>query len=329
MKVFTPSLINELRLGVVRWNQKIEPLGNPFNTATEVGIPGVNINDKSGGLPALAITGFNLLGDNSTYPEESRTASFQYEDVVTWTKGAHTLKAGAIYIRQRFNGFSAFPTRGNFSFNGQFTRQIGTAGAANALADYALGVPSGINRNILVGTFGMRFWNMGAFVDDTWRVNSRLTWNVGLRYDIQAPPYEVYNRWSNFNLDTARLVIASGSGTDRRLRKLDLNNWAPRTGITYMLTNDRKTVLRSGFGISYVEAGQGGGQLYKNLPFFFSQVIATDQNGQPARRLSDGIPPAVEPDPERHRRAVVRKPERVGLQSSIDEGHAVESRHPA
>lgn len=296
VKVFTPSLINETRIGVVRWNQNIEPLGNPFQTATALGIPGVNINDKSGGLPSFTITGFSGLGDNSTYPEVSRTTSFQYENVLTWTRGSHTLKAGGVYVRHRFNGFSAFPTRGDLSFNGQFTRQIGTTTTATALSDFALGALSAINRNILVGTFGMRFWNMGAFIDDTWRVNGRLTINAGLRYDVQAPPYEVYNRWSNFNLDTAKLEIASGSGAKRRLRNLDLNNWAPRTGLTYMLTKDRKTVLRSGFGMSYVEAGQGGGQLYKNLPFFFSQVIATDQNAAPPRRLSDGIPAAVAPD---------------------------------
>jgi hypothetical protein len=67
-------------------------------------------------------------------------------------------------------------------------------------------------------------------------------------------------------------------------------------GITYLLTKDNKTVLRSGFGVSYVEAGQGGGQLYKNLPFFYSQVIATDQNGRSDRRLSQGLPIPVAPD---------------------------------
>lgn len=295
VKVFTPTMLNELRMGVVRWNQNINPLNNEFNTADAVGIPGININDKSGGLPALNITGFAGLGDASTFPETSQMTSFQIENVLTKTTGNHTLKMGGIYVRHRFNGFSAFPTRGNFSFNGQFTRQAGTGGAATALADYALGAYNGSNRNILVGTFGMRFWNMGAFVDDTWRVNNRLTWNFGLRYDIQAPPYEVYDRWSNLNIETARLEIASGSGASRRLRNLDLNNFAPRTGITYMLTNDRKTVFRSGFGVSYVEAGQGGGQLYKNLPFFFSQVVATDQNAAPPALLSNGLPTPVAP----------------------------------
>lgn len=296
VKVFTPSLINEVRAGVVRWNQNINPLNNQYNTAQAVGIPGININDKSGGLPAVTITGYQVIGDNSTFPEESRTASIQVEDLMSWSRGAHTLKTGAVYVRHRFNGFSAFPTRGTFGFNGQFTRQIGSTAATTALADFALGATSAINRNILEGTFGMRFFNFGAFVDDTWRATNRLTLNYGLRYELQAPPYEVHNRWSNFNLDTARLVIASGSGLSRRLRHLDTNNLAPRFGLTYMLTADRRTVLRTGFGISYVEAGQGGGQLYKNLPFFFSQVIATDQNAAPPRLLSQGIPAPVPPD---------------------------------
>ncbi len=296
VKVFSPTLLNEARIGVVRWNQNINPLNNAFNSADAVGIPGININDKSGGLPAMNVSGFQTLGDASTFPETSQMTSFQFEDVVTWTTGNHTLKAGGILIRHRFNGFSAFPTRGTFTFNGQFTRQIGTSSAATALADYALGAYNGVNRNILAGTFGMRFWNSGAFIDDTWRVNNRLTWNFGLRHDIQAPPYEVYDRWSNFNIDTAQLEIASGSGANRRLRNLDLNNFAPRTGLTYMLTEDRKTVFRAGLGVSYVEAGQGGGQLYKNLPFYFAQVVATDQNAAPSALLRNGLETPVAPD---------------------------------
>ena len=296
VKVFSPAMINEVRLGVVRWSQYILPLNNEFPTATAVGVPGININDKSGGLPAMTITGYQTIGDNSTFPENSQTTSFQYEDVFTWTRGNHTFKAGGVYVRHRFNGFSAFPTRGQYTFNGQFTRQIGAVGAQTAPADFALGVPDSINRNILEGTFGMRFYNFGVFVDDTWRLTNRFTLNYGLRYELQAPPYEVYNRWSNLNLDTARLVIASGDGVNRSLRQLDTNNLAPRLGLTYMLTGDRKTVLRSGFGVSYVEAGQGGGQLYKNLPFFFAQVVATDQNGRPPIRLSDGLPAPQPPD---------------------------------
>jgi hypothetical protein len=295
--VFSPMTVNEARVGVVRWNQRIEPLGNAFNTATAIGIPGININDQSGGLPAFTITGFQVIGDNSTFPETSQTTSFQFEDVVTMTRGSHTVKFGATYIRHRFNAFSAFPTRGQYTFNGQFTRQIGSSTSQTALPDFALGATSSVTRNILTGPVGMRFWNSSEFIDDTWRVNDRFTWNFGLRYELLAPPYEVYDRWSNFNVITGRLLLAGKNGNDRRLRNLDTNNFSPRTGITYALTSDRKTVFRSGFGISYVEAGQGGGQLYKNLPYYLSQVIATDQNGIPPLRISDGLPVPVPPDP--------------------------------
>jgi hypothetical protein len=295
--VFSPTTVNEARFGVVRWNQQINPLGNAFNTASELGIPGININDHSGGLPAFTVTGFQVIGDNSTFPETSRSTSFQYEDVLTMTRGSHTLKFGAFFIRHRFNVFSAFPTRGQYTFNGQFTRQIGSASSQTALADFALGATSGVTRNILTGPVGMRFWNSSEFVDDTWRVNDRLTWNFGLRYELLAPPYEVYDRWSNFNVITGQLLLAGKNGNGRRLRNLDTNNFAPRTGITYALTSDRKTIFRSGFGISYVEAGQGGGQLYKNPPYYFSQVIATDQNGAPPLLISDGLPVPVPPDP--------------------------------
>ena len=296
-KVVSPAIVNEVRVGAVRWNQNILPLGGPFNTADAIGLRGININDKSGGLPAFSVTGFQVLGDNSTYPENSQTVSFQYEDILTVVRSSHTLKFGGLYVRHRFNGFSAFPTRGDYTFNGQFTRQIGAAGAASALADFALGATSGITRNILAGTFGMRIWNLAAFVDDSWRLSNRLTWNFGVRYELLAPPYEVYDRWSNFRVDTARLQIAGRDGASRRLRNLDQNNIAPRMGIAYMLTADGRTVLRAGAGVSYVEAGQGGGQLYKNLPFFYSQVIATDQNARPPIRLSDGLPAPVPPNP--------------------------------
>jgi len=295
-KVIGSSTVNEVRIGAIRWNQFINPLGNEFDTATQIGIPGVNINDKSGGLPAMTVTGYQVIGDNSTFPENSQTISFQFEDVLTMTRGAHTFKFGGSFIRHRFNGFSAFPTRGQFSFNGQFTRQVGSTGAATALADFALGAHSDATRNVLVGTFGMRNWNFATFAEDTWRASNRLTLNYGVRYEILAPPFEVYDRWSNFNLDTALLEIAGSNGASRRLRNIDRNNFAPRLGLTYMLTEDRKTVLRSGFGMSFVEAGQGGGQLYKNLPFFFSQVFATDQNAAPPRRLSEGLPIPVAPD---------------------------------
>ena len=130
------------------------------------------------------------------------------------------------------------------------------------------------------------------FAEDSWRVTNRFTLTYGLRYEIFAPPYDVHDHWSNFNVVTGQLLLAGKNGNSRTLRNLDTNNFGPRVGLTYLLTSDSKTVLRSGFGVSYVDPGKGGGQLYKNLPFFFSQVISTDQNAAPPLLLRQGLPRA-------------------------------------
>ncbi len=294
-KVLSPTTVSETHFAVVRWNANITPLGNGFNTATAIGIPGININDKSGGLPAFTISGFQELGDNSTFPEDSQITTFQLDSALTMIRGAHTIKIGALFLRHRFNGFSAFPTRGSFDFNGQFTRQIGGTGSQTALADFMLGAPDGVNRNILDGTFGMRTWQAAPFIQDSWRATDRLTLELGLRWEVDAPPYDVHNHWANVNVDTGLLQVAGIDGNGRRLRNIDFNTAAPRVGLAYALTSDRKTVIRSGFGISYVDMDAGGAQLYKNPPYFFAQTVTSDINGVPPLLLSQGLPTPVPP----------------------------------
>jgi Carboxypeptidase regulatory-like domain len=294
-KTFNANTVLESHFGVVRWNANITPLGLAFNTASALGIPGININDKSGGLPAFTISGFQEIGDNSTYPEDSHITTFQLDSALTKVAGAHTFKAGLLFLRHRFNGFSAFPTRGTFDFNGQFTRQIGSTSSQTALADFALGATDSATRNILNGTFGMRLWQLAPFVQDDWRVTERLTLNLGFRWELDAPPLEVHNRWSNLNVATGQLLVAGLDGNGRSLRSIDYDTPAPRIGLAYALTSNRKTILRSGFGISYVDMDAGGAQLYKNLPFYFAQTITTDINGAPVSTISQGLPIPVQP----------------------------------
>ena len=288
-KVIGTNIVNETRLGAVRWNFALMPDGTPFATAAALGMPGINISDNSGGLPGFTISGgYATIGDASTFPEFSRQLSYQYENITNIVKSTHSVKFGARYIRHIFNGYSAFPTRGTYSFNGQFTRQIGGTTSATALSDFALGAPDTVNRGYFPGVFGLRFFMFGAFVEDTWRVTNRLTLNLGLRYDIQGSPYEVHDRWANFNVVTGRLLLANRDGNSRTVRNNDLNNFGPRLGITYQF--DPKTVIRTGAGVSYTEQFDAGTQLYKNLPFMVSQRIVTDQNGMPARYVREGLP---------------------------------------
>jgi hypothetical protein len=294
-RTLSANTVSESHFGLVRWHAQITPLGAPYATATALGIPGINLNDKSGGMPAFTVSGYTEIGDNSTYPEDSAITTFQVDSALTLIRGSHTIKTGFVFLRHRFNGFSAFPTRGTFDFNGQFTRQIGSSSSATALADFALGAPDAITRNILTSTFGMRSFTVAPYIQDSWRVTDRLTAELGLRWEVDAPPYDVHDHWSNLNVTTGQLLVAGQNGNGRRLRNIDYNTFAPRLGLAYSLTSDKKTILRSGFGISYVNMDAGGAQLYKNLPYYFSQVVSTDINSAPPTTLKQGLPIPVQP----------------------------------
>lgn len=296
-KVLNASTLIEAHVAAIRWNADVTPLGAAYASATALGIPDINYNSRSGGLPGFTVSGFQALGDTSSYPEDSHVTTFQYDGSITKTHGSHTIKAGALFLRHLFNGYSAFPTRGTYDFNGQFTRQIGNSSATSALADFALGATDAANRNILNGTFAMRIFQFDPFIEDSWRVSDRLTLEYGARYEISAPPYDAHNHWANFDVKTGLMRVAGINGNGRRLRNFDYNTFAPRVGMAYALDKNRKTILRSGFGISYVDTLAGGAQLYKNLPYYFAQTITSDIASAPTARISNGFPTPVQPDP--------------------------------
>jgi hypothetical protein len=294
-KVLSPATVAAAHFGVVRWNIHLNPLGIGFKTATALGIPGININELSGGVPGFTVSGYTSLGDTSTFPETSQITTFQFDGALSMTRGSHTVKTGLLFLRHRLNGYSSYPARGTFDFNGQFASQVGAVSSKAALADFLLGVPNSGNRSVLQGPFGMRLWTVAPYAQDTWRATPRLTLEFGLRWEVDAPPYEVHDRWSNLNVATGLVELAGESGNGRRLRTFDLRTLAPRAGLIYALTEDRKTILRSGAGISYVSEAYTGAQLYKNSPYYLTQTITSDISGAPPTTLSAGLPVPVMP----------------------------------
>jgi hypothetical protein len=294
-KVIGSKIVSESHVGLVRWNARITPLGEKFNTAAALGIPGINFNQQSGGMPAFTISGLTEIGDNSTYPEDSAVTSLQGDSALTVIRGPHNLQFGIVALRHWFNGFSGFPTRGTFDFNGQFTSQIGSSSSKTALADFAMGAMDTGSRSYLDGSFAMRFWQLSPYIQDTWRVTDRLTVNAGIRWDIDSPPYEKHNHWANLDVATGQLLVAGVNGSGRALRNFDLETPGPRLGLVYALTSDRKTILRAGGGLSYVYEDVGGNQLYKNLPYYTAQTIVTSTNTAPAQTLGQGLPIPVAP----------------------------------
>src|SRR2546425_966652 len=180
------------------------------------------------------------------------------------------------------------------------------------MADFLLGYVSDLQlSNVFV--VDQRHWATMFFVQDDWKVSSKLSLNLGLRYDFITPALEAQNRQTNFDpAGTGSLVFAKdGSLEDRGLVKSDRNNFAPRVGIVYKL--DEKTVLRGGYGIFYNLFDRVGSenQLALNLPGLVNNTVSSS-NTAPLLFFRHGFPagflnlPHLDPDPGQHARRRLR-----------------------
>jgi hypothetical protein len=96
-RTLSPTMVSESHFGMVRWHAQITPLDAAYPTATSLGIPGINLDAQSGGIPAFTVSGFTVLGDNSTYPENSAITTFQADTALTKIYKSHTIKTGLVF----------------------------------------------------------------------------------------------------------------------------------------------------------------------------------------------------------------------------------------
>lgn len=209
----TNSLINEFRF---QFGRDSEP-GEANSTATEARIQTGN--------------GFLQLGRNNFSPRETTIKRWQFIDNISYTRGAHNMKFGADLNFDRI--FNFFPGL----FSGQYT--------FNSYALFASNTPAAFTQNFGgAGTSGATtnpdLNDSGFFAQDDWRVNTKLTLNLGLRYDYQKLASPTVN-------NPSAALAAAGLSTTTPVR--DANNFAPRFGFSYAF--DEKTVIRGGYGVFF------------------------------------------------------------------------------
>jgi Carboxypeptidase regulatory-like domain/TonB dependent receptor len=290
---FTPKSINELRVGFnyVHIRRGVPETGNQLPSA-ELRIPGVPDDPRVNGLTLFAPSGFRRLGDPSFAPTILASQERQITDVLTLVRGAHTLKVGGEIRWSQFNISQESAPRGRFSFNGQFTQNPVDGSGGSSIADMLLGLPISANISTVIA-MGNRQHVPSLFVQDDWKVNRRLTLNVGLRYDYFSPIVEVNNRQSNFDYKTGTLVQAGQNGASDALTTADKANFSPRIGFAWTPTDKADMVIRGAYGIFY--SGQeirtaAPLQLAYNLPFFYEPSFVSD-GITPVITVAQGFPP--------------------------------------
>ena len=292
--------VNELRLGYGRNNSFAaqEPFGQ--NRVADY-IPGVPSNPAfDGGLSRITFTDFNtFIGSPDFLPKFQVAQQYQWTNTVSHTRGRHQLKFGADLRAPLRNNYLDIPgARGQLNFHRIFTCQRNASGqcVANtglAYADYLLGY---VQQAQLTNLFlvDQRLHMYGFFLQDDFKLSSRVTMNLGLRYDFASPALEGRNRIANFNpAGAGSLVLGKdGSLADRALVRPDRNNFSPRLGIAWQVNHN--TVLRTGYGIFYSLFDRIGSedQLALNPPNLINNNISLAATATaPLFFLRDGFPP--------------------------------------
>lgn len=274
---FSSTLFNEMRIQANRLRFGYEPPFGDQAISQNLGIVNANRGPGLGG--GALIGGYNgqleYTGDYGSYRVPQRT--YQVVDSVSYTTGNHTFKFGGTILQREVELFRPIAGKGYFRIygNGTFDQCPGVPGApsvassgttGNEQADLLIGFMCSYQIGTQVGDIITRNYENAVFGQDDWRIGSKLTLNLGLRYEYLTNPAETSGKQANFNLNNGSLVVASGGG-DAQV-ETDKNNFGPRLGFAYDITGKGKTVVRGGYGLFYfLDRGGINNQLAQNQPF--------------------------------------------------------------
>jgi hypothetical protein len=293
---FGANLVNQFRLGYIQARADEHGPAAPQSDIDALQLTGVftGIPDVQRTYPAVGFAGAGsgLAGGGSAVNDY--TTSFQpmwdISNTTTWIHGNHTLNIGANFRKWSLQRDLANDFLGQFTYSGFFTdprlpdpadpTKTLPATRDHAIADFLLGYFSGASVFQPAG-FGVEgavgnprqfnYWYLAPYIQDDWKVNQRLTLNLGLRYDFRTIPTESNNRmgWRDLSNPRGGLLVADENLVDtgivgdqsyyrfadrRNPRDASKRVFAPRLGFAFRPFSDDKTVVRGGFGVFFDSA---------------------------------------------------------------------------
>lgn len=257
---FTSQSINNFTLGFNR--QRVSTL-NPFafkqNISGDLGIQGISQNPYDWGLPIISFTNFAGLDD--TIPSLTRNQTWRAVDTVILHHGKHNLRVGGEVRRVDLATLTDPDARGTFTFTGYTTSDFSAqglpvAGTGLDFADFLLGLPQATSARFGSASNYFHTWVYSGFAQDDWRASSKLTFDLGVRYEYFRPFTEQYGHLSDLEIGPGYTTLGVITGQQpgqfpASLIRGDARNFAPRVGIAFRPWSKRQLVFRAGYGIFY------------------------------------------------------------------------------
>jgi hypothetical protein len=310
---FSPKVINEVRIGFnYLHTTRASPVADQLGLPGKYGVLDIPQTSENGGLPAFGIGALSTLGSNAFLPSDEVSSTFQLNDNLTKIYSKHTFKMGFEWQHVKFSTLQPPWSHGQFNFGG-YTEPPGGNSGNVGIADFLL-VPAvgdfttqGTKIDYVGGANGVFVSNIsltdngkdyyGGYVQDDWKLTSKLTLNLGLRYDFFGLVYEHHANQANFvpNLyGTPTYLLPAGANSNllsdsfkTLLAKDGINlaitdhygkglgysqkaNLSPRVGFAYQWSS--KLVVRAGFGMFYNGFENRGfsPNIGENYPFQFN-----------------------------------------------------------
>jgi hypothetical protein len=286
--IFGPHWVNDFRAGVVQEVNYTIAGGNPV---PQLGLKGVALTS----FPIVSASQYIRLG--STQSNHDRDRSYVFNESLVNQRGRQTIKMGGDYRRQMYNVSDPGKQAGSYSFGATFTALPGVANTGNSIADLLLGDPAGTSIVLQDYTTRLNINSASAFIQDDFKVNSKLTVNLGLRWEFDGPYSEANNQFSSFNPtlvnaqtgNLGEVQFAGRNGAPRHFTPNIFYNFIPRVGAAYNFA--RKSTVRVGYGMYRLPAigfsgfGTGYSQYAVNTSF-----SSLDGGITPYYQLSAGVP---------------------------------------
>ncbi len=306
----TATLLLDAKLGFNRENEHSVAPGAGFDI-TSLGFPAsfknaIQPGRLGTGFPIFSISDATSFGrpDSTGNPSATGTASA----AVTRIAGKHTIKAGFEQRAYRRSDWGTSNATGSYSFTRGFTQGPdplrASATAGYGVASFLLGTAASGSAGITADTAVSQL-HTALFVQDDWKVNAKLTLNLGLRWEYEGPVKDRYNVFPNFDpgiespLKVPGLSLRGGyvfpgaGGIPRGLTAQSFNDFGPRFGFAYQ--HNPKTVVRGGYGLIYIPTfGPGGTSTGAGFAVNTPMVTSIDGGLTPYHTIDDPYPTGLE-----------------------------------